>query len=226
MKILLFGATGMIGQGVVRECLLDPQVGSVVSVVRTAAGQRREKVCELVHANFQNFSAIEAGFAAVDACLFCLGVTSTGMTEADYRRVTYDITIAAARACVRANPAMTFIYVSGAGTDASERGRLMWARVKGQTENALLHMGFRGAYAFRPGVIQPLHGIQSRTKVYRVLYKLLAPLLPAWKAIAPHSITTTGQLARAMLRVAKEGYSKPVLEMRDITSFRAVACDA
>jgi uncharacterized protein YbjT (DUF2867 family) len=216
MRILLFGATGMIGQGVLRESLLDPRATSVLSIVRTASGQAQPKLRELVHVDFQDFSAIQAEFAAIDACLFCLGVTSAGMQEADYRRVTYGITLAAARACLAANPAMTFIYVSGAGTDSSERGRSMWARVKGQTENALLQMGFRAAYMFRPGFIQPLHGIQSRTRLYRILYKLLAPLTPLLRAIFPHAITTTDQLARAMLHVAADGYAKPILETCEI----------
>ncbi len=219
MKILLFGATGMIGQGVLRECLLDAEVESVLSVVRSATWPRQAKVREVVHSNFQDFSALQTQLGEIDACLFCLGVASAGMTEEAYRLVTHDYTIAAARACLEANPAIAFLYISGAAADSSEQGRIMWARVKGQTENDLLKMLFRRVHLFRPGFIRPLHGIQSRTKLYRVLYRVLGPLMPALQALFPRAVTTTEQLGRAMLRVAKDGYEKPILEMRDITRF-------
>jgi uncharacterized protein YbjT (DUF2867 family) len=219
MRVLLFGATGMIGQGVLRECLLDREVESVLSVVRKPSGRTDRKVRELVHVDFQNFSQLQNDFAHADACLFCLGVTSAGIAEEEYRRITHDFALAAARACLAANPAMIFIYISGAGADSSEQGRTMWARVKGQTENEILKMPFRGAYVFRPGFIRAMHGIQSRTKVYRVLYKLVGPLMPLFKALAPRSVTSTEQLGRALLQVAKAGYATPVLEMRDITGF-------
>jgi len=143
-------------------------------------------------------------------------VSSAGLSEQDYRRITYGFTLAAARVLVRLNPKMTFIYVSGAGTDSSERGRSMWARVKGKTENELLHLGFHAAYMFRPGLIVPLHGIQSKTKAYRVFYKLLGPVLPALQGRFPKYVTTTEQIGRAMLKVAKRGWPKPVLETSDI----------
>jgi len=218
MRVLLFGATGMVGQGVLRECLLDPDVESVLSVGRSATGQQHVKLRELVHRDFLDFSPIESELAGFDACFFCLGVSSAGMKEEAYRRITYDFTMAAARTLARLNPNMTFVYVSGMGTDSSERGRTMWARVKGQTENALLRMPFQAAYMFRPGVIVPLHGIKSRTALYRIPYMLMAPLLPLLEAAFPKYVTTTERLGRAMIHVAKQGAAKAVLESSDINA--------
>ena len=217
MRVILFGATGMVGQGVLRECVLDHDVEAVLSVVRRASepslGQRSEKVRELVTNDFYDFSAMESAFAGYDACFFCLGVSSVGMKEAEYRRVTVDITLAAARAVLAAGVG-TFVYVSGAGTDAN--GRTMWARVKGETENALLGMGFKAAYMFRPGLIVPLHGIRSKTAVYQGVYTAMRPVLPLLLRMFPKQVTTTEQVGRAMLVMAKSGYPKQVLESADI----------
>ena len=218
MRILLFGATGLIGQGVLREALRDPDVTQVVVVGRASTGVRHPKLREHVLPDVADLSSIEGELAGIDACLFCLGVSAAGMSEARYAELTHDLTLAVARTLVRVSPAMTFEYVSGMGTDATERGRTMWARVKGRTENDLLRVGFARAYMLRPGYIQPLHGIRSRTPLYRVLYALLAPLVPLLRRVAPGAVTTTEQLARAMLAVAKGGYPRPVLEMRDIVS--------
>src|SRR6266511_2511608 len=163
MRILLFGATGMVGQGVLRECLRAAGVELVQTVGRTATGQRRSKLREVVHGNLLDYRAIESELRNFDACFFCLGVSSVGLKEAEYTRLTYDLTLAAAETLARLNPQMTFVYVSGAGTDSSERGRSTWARVKGRTENALLRVPFKAVYLFRPGFIQPLHGIRSKT---------------------------------------------------------------
>ncbi len=206
----------MVGQGVLRECLLDPDVERVLSIVRAPTGRRDPKLRELVHRDFFDFSAIENDLAGYDACFFCLGVSSAGMKEEDYRRVTYDITLAAARTLAPLNPAMTFIYVSGMGTDSSEKGSSMWARVKGKTENDLLQLPFKAAYMFRPAAIVPLHGIKSKTKLYQIFYTVLAPLLPIMYKAFPHYVTTTGQVGRAMLIVAKQGTPKSVLENSDI----------
>jgi uncharacterized protein YbjT (DUF2867 family) len=216
MQVVLFGATGMVGQGVLRECLLDPDVESVVSVGRGATGHYHPKLLELLHSNFLDFSAIDNQLQGFDACFFCLGVSSAGMSEENYEQVTYGFTIAAARVLVKVNPKMTFIYVSGAGTDSTERGSSMWARVKGKTENELLRLPFRAAYMFRPGLIVPLHGIRSKTRVYRVFYILLGPLLPLLRGRFPKYVTTTEQIGLAMLKVAKQGWPKPVLETSDI----------
>jgi len=215
MKVLVFGASGMVGQGVLRECLLDPEVSVVLSIARSSTGQQHPKLKEIVHKDFLDFASLETEWAGLDACFFCLGVSSAGMSEENYKRVTYDITLAAAQVLAKLNPNLTFVYVSGAGTDSSERGRVMWARVKGQTENALLRMPFRAAYMFRPGVIVPLHGIKSRTRLYRVSYAILGPILPLLKAF-PKYVTTTEKLGRAMLIAAKRGAPKPVLESSDI----------
>lgn len=216
MHVILFGATGMVGQGALRECLLDPNVQSVLSIGRSATGQQNPKLHELVVANLLDYSAIEDRLSGFDACFFCLGVSSAGMTENRYREITYDLTIAAARTLARLNPGMTFLYVSGMGTDSSERGRTMWARVKGKTENELLRMPFKAAYMLRPGVIVPLHGIKSKTKLYQSFYTVLGPLLRLANALLPEYVTSTEQLGRAMIKIAREGAPVHVLETADI----------
>jgi uncharacterized protein YbjT (DUF2867 family) len=216
MNVILFGATGMVGQGVLRECLIDPGVNQILSIVRTPSGRQHPKLRELAHTNFFDYSAIEPQLTGYDVCFFSLGVSAAGMDEAKYTHLTYDLTLAAATTLARLNLNMTFLYLSGAGTDSTERGRIMWARVKGKTENALLQLPFRAAYMFRPGFIQPLHGIRSKTKLYQALYTALTPLLPLLKSVFPRSITTTEELGRAMLNVARNGYPKPILETADI----------
>ncbi len=215
MRVLLFGATGMIGQGVLRACLLDPDVASVVAIGRGVIGQQHPKLREIVHADFLDLSPAADQLSGFDACFFCLGVSSAGMSEESYRRITYDFTLAAARVLAARNPNMTFIYVSGAGADSSERGRSMWARVKGQTENELLRLPFH-AYIFRPALIVPMHGIQSRTKVYRAFYAVLGPLLPLLSGRFPKYVTTTERIGRAMLVVVRNGWPTRVLETADI----------
>ena len=163
-----------------------------------------------------DFSAIEPELAGFDACFFCLGVSSVGMDEERYRRLTHDITLAAATVLAKLNPGMVFIYVTGRGTDSTEQGRLMWARVKGKTENDLLKLPFKAAYMFRPAAIQPLHGIRSKTAWYQAVYVVAAPVLTLLKQIAPAYVTTTEQVGRAMIKVARDGYPKPVLESEDI----------
>jgi uncharacterized protein YbjT (DUF2867 family) len=217
MNVILFGATGMVGQGVLRECLLDPDVKQILSIVRTPSGQHNAKLRELVNTDFFNYSAIEPELTGFDACFFCLGVSSAGMDEAKYKHLTYDLTLAAATTLAKLNPQMTFLYVSGAHTDSTGQGRSMWARVKGNTENDLLKLPFRAAYMFRPGIIQPLHGIRSKTRLYQFFYTALNPLLTLLRSTFPQSITTTEQVGRAMLRVTKEGFPRPILEMKDIT---------
>ena len=218
MKVILFGATGMVGQGVLRECLLDPGVDHVLIVGRSPSGQQHAKLSEIVHADFHDFSAIAPQLAGYDACFFCLGVSVAGLSEEAYRRVTHDITLAAARTLVALNPQMTFVYVTGTGTDATEQGRTMWARVKGATENALLRLPFRAAYMFRPGVIRPLHGIRSKTAWYQAFYTLTGPLLGVLKTTFPNLVTTTEQMGRAMLAVVRQQPAQRILETRDINA--------
>jgi uncharacterized protein YbjT (DUF2867 family) len=216
MKAILFGASGMVGQGVLRECLLDPGVDAVLSLGRRPVGQKNAKLREIVHADIADLSSIADQLTGYDACFFCLGVTSVGMTEADYRRITYGYTVGAGETLARLNPSMTFVFISGAGSDSS--GRAMWARVKGETENALLKMPFKSAYMFRPGFIQPLHGIQSKTALYRNLYIALAPFVGLLMKIAPKYVTTTEILGRAMIKAARQGAPKRILESQDINA--------
>jgi uncharacterized protein YbjT (DUF2867 family) len=221
LKVLIFGATGMVGQGVLRECLLAPDVESLLSVGRATTGRSDPKLREIRHADFSDFTGLERELTGWDACFFCMGVSSAGMTEAEYRRVTHDYTLSAARTLARLNPRMIFIWVSGAGTDSTEKGRSMWARVKGETENALLRLPFRAAYMFRPAFIQPMHGAVSRTPWARALYAVLGPLYPLWNALFPRHVTTTEEVGRAMLRVARQGASTRVLENADIRALGA-----
>jgi uncharacterized protein YbjT (DUF2867 family) len=216
MKVILFGATGMVGQGVLRECLLDADVESVLAVGRSPTGQTHAKLREIVHDNFVDYSAIESQLTGYDACFFCLGVSSVGMNEERYRHLTYDITLAAATTLARLNPGMVFTYVTGRGTDSTEKGSLMWARVKGKTENDLQKLPFKAAYMFRPAGIQPLHGVRSKVAWIQAIYVGTAPLLTLLNRIAPKFMTTSEQVGRAMIKVARDGYPKPVLESEDI----------
>lgn len=216
MNVLILGATGMVGQAALRESLLDDGVRRVVTLGRRATGQRHEKLHEIVHPDLTDLSSIEARLSEIDACFYCLGVSALGMTEASYAAVNHDLTLAVAATLARLNPQMTFIYVSGAGTDSTERGRAMWARVKGRTENALLRMPFKAAYMFRPAIILPMHGIRSSTTWYRIFYAAITPLRPLLVTLFRGTVTTTEKLGRAMLAVARHGYPKPILETRDI----------
>jgi uncharacterized protein YbjT (DUF2867 family) len=218
MKVIVVGASGMVGQGVLRECLLDPGVERVLVVGRRPLGQTDAKLVERVIPDLADLSSIEGELAGWDACFFCLGVTSVGMTEEAYRKVTYDITAAFAKALARRSPGMTFVFVSGASTDSTEQGRVMWARVKGAAENVVLNAGFKAAFMFRPGLIQPLHGITSRTRAYRIAYALLGPLVSLLRLLFPGSITTTERVGRAMLAAARRGAPKTILENRDINA--------
>ena len=216
MQIIIFGATGMVGQGVLRECLIDPGIERVLVVGRSPAGVRSAKLTEIIHDDFTNYSAIEAQLTGFDACFFCLGVSSIGMSEERYRHLTYDITLAAATTLARLNPQMIFTYVTGAGTDSTEQGSRMWARIKGKTENDLLKLPFKAAFMFRPGVIQPLHGVRSKTAWVQTVYDVTWPLWSVLRRLTPRLVTSTEQIGRGMIRVAREGYPRKVLEMEDI----------
>lgn len=218
MNVLILGATGMVGQGVLRECLLDDGVQRVVTLGRTPTGQAHPKLREIVHGDLLHLETVEDRLRDLDACFYCLGASAAGLNEAEYARINYDLTLAVAETLVRLDPDMTFVYVSGTGTDSTERGRVMWARVKGRTENALLRLPFRAAYMLRPGLIIPMHGVRSKTRLYRVFYTVLGPLLPTLKSLFPRSVITTEHLGRVMLRLARSGYSKHVLEMADLAA--------
>jgi uncharacterized protein YbjT (DUF2867 family) len=216
MKVILFGATGMVGQGVLRECLLAQDVESVLAVGRGSTGQQHQKLREILRADLHEYAGLEAELTGYDACFFCLGVTSAGMSEAAYRRITVDIAAAAGRSLAARNPGMTFVFVSGAGTDPNSR--TMWARVKGEAENAVLALPIKAAYVFRPAFIRAMHGITSRTLMYRLLYPVLAPLFPLLKAFFPQYVLTTEQIGRAMLNAVRKGAPKRILESQDIAA--------
>jgi len=214
MKVILFGSTGMVGQGVLREFLEDAGVDSILLVVRQPAGIASSKVEELVHADFFDWSGVEERFAGYDACFFCLGVSAVGKKAADYRRTTYDLTLGVAKMLGQVGSLRTFVYVSGAGTNAN--GRQMWARVKGSTENALLAMPFAQVFCFRPGYIQPLHGVRSKIGWYNGFYAALSWAYPLLRRVAGKFVTSSEEMGRAMISVARNGYPKKVLETMDI----------
>ena len=216
MNVLIFGATGMVGQGVLRECLAAPDVSTVKTIGRTPTGQRNLKLRELVHADMWNYDDIGEELTGHDACFFCIGVSSGGMDEKQYTRLTYDLTMAAARKLAGLNPGMVFFYVSGFGADSTEKSRVMWERVRGKTENALRALPFKATYIFRPGMIQPLDGIKSKTASYRIFYTLTKPILPLLRKALPTLILTTAQVGQAMLNAVRRGAPKPVLESPDI----------
>lgn len=213
----------MVGAGALLECLADPRVQSVLAISRSPSGRTHPKLREVIRADFFAYDDLQADFATTDACFFCLGVSSVGMSEAAYTRLTYDLTLAAARAMVAVNPRLTFCYVSGAGTESSEQGRSMWARVKGRTENALFALPFKAAFMFRPGFIQPVKGVRSKTRWYQAIYTVAAPLSPVLQRLFPQVSTTTARLGRALIHVAAVGYSKPILYSRDINALGARA---
>jgi uncharacterized protein YbjT (DUF2867 family) len=223
MKVVLFGATGMVGSGVLLECLDSPRVSSVLAVGRSSTGVHHDKLREILHRDFLDFASLSDRFTGMDACFFCLGVSSAGMKEADYRRLTYDVTLAAAKVLVAASPQLTFVYVSGEGTDSTEQGRSMWARVKGKTENDLLAMPFKAAYMFRPGYIQPLRGVRSKTPVYQVIYNVAGLLYPLFRGIIPKYVTTTVNVGVAMIEVAANGYSRPIVPTSEINAIASSA---
>ena len=207
----------MVGKGALLECLEDERVESVLVAVRRPGEVHHPKLREMIHNDFFDFSAVQSEFASLDACFFCLGVSSVGMSESEYYHLTYDLTLAAASSIAAVTSGrLTFCYVSGQGTDSTERGSSAWARTKGRTENALLRLPFKAAYMFRPGYIQPLKGIRSRTRWYQALYGIVGPFYPLLRLLAPRYVTTTTNLGRAMIEVAASGYPKHILLTDDI----------
>jgi uncharacterized protein YbjT (DUF2867 family) len=214
MKVIITGSTGMVGEGVMHECLNHPAVEKVLAISRRADGVSHPKLTEIVHNDFYNLSPIEKDLSGYDACFFCLGISSIGMKESDYHRVTYELTMHVAETLLRLNPGMVFTYVSGAATDSTEKGRQMWARVKGKTENHLLLLPFKAAYMFRPGYIHPTKGLKNVLS----FYKYIAWLYPVFKIIFPKFVSTNRDIGLAMINCVLKGYSKPVLEVKDIVA--------
>jgi uncharacterized protein YbjT (DUF2867 family) len=216
MKVVITGATGMVGKGVLLECLDHPEVEQVLTVGRSPLGMNHSKLKELIHSNFLDFSPIRDQLTGYDACYLCMGVSAAGMKEDQYRRLTYDYTLTLARALREQNPSMSCTYVSGQGTDSSEKGNAMWARIKGKTENDLLNLGFKQAFMFRPGGIIPLRGIKSKTKGYQFIYDYFMWLIKLIKLFAPNAIVNTTQIGLAMIKVTMNGYNKNIITPRDI----------
>jgi uncharacterized protein YbjT (DUF2867 family) len=222
MRVIIFGATGMVGKGVLLECLDAARIDRVLLVSRHPIDVSHPKLREIVHQDFFHFVSIQSQFADADACFFCLGVSSVGMSQREYHHLTYDLTLAAATALASvAAPRLTFCYVSGEGTDSTERGRAAWARTKGKTENALLRLPFKAAFMFRPGYIQPLKGIRSKTRWYQAIYDVIGPFYPLFRRLLPRYVTTTVNIGRAMIQVAATGYSKQILSSADINQLSA-----
>jgi uncharacterized protein YbjT (DUF2867 family) len=212
IRAIITGTTGMVGEGVLHQCLNDPDVEAVLIINRKPLGLTHPKLTEVIHTDFYDLSAIEASLKGYNACFFCLGVSSIGMNEAEYTKVTYTLTLNVAETLVKHNPDMTFCYISGAGTDSSEKGSSMWARVKGKTENDLMKLPFKQAYAFRPGFIKPIKGL-AKTHSF---YKYIAWLFPLGRAVYPSGFCTLQELAAAMMRVVNHPHGKKVLEGKDI----------
>ena len=222
MNVLIFGATGMVGDGVLQDCLTDPRVKSVLAIGRSPLAISHPKLREIKRLDFFDYRDVMRDLESIDACFFCLGVSSVGMSESEYSRQTYDLTMAAARALATAHPGATFCFVSGQGTDSSEHGRTMWARVKGKTENALLALPLE-TYLFRPGFIRPRAGKKSKTRLYRIGYAVAGPLYPVLNRFAPNYVTTSENIGRAMINAASVGYEKKVLENADINALASSA---
>ena len=209
---VIFGASGMVGEGVLLTALSSPDVDKVLVIGRRPCGISHPKLTEILHKDFFDYSSIESELRGYNACFFCLGVSSVGKDEAEYTRLTYDLTMAAAITVARLNPGMTFCYVSGQGTDSTEKGRIMWARIKGRTENHLAKLPFNAAFAFRPGLMRPVDG----QKNLKPLMKIAKPLYQIVKILAPKQALTLEQVGRAMINASLKGYKKPVLENQDI----------
>ncbi|MBU9835550.1 epimerase [Rahnella aquatilis] len=216
MRVLIYGASGMVGQGVLRECMKAKDVETVTVIVRSPLPECHTRLNQVVTDDLISPLAGLNAAGKWDACFFCLGVSASGLSEEEYSRITFKLTLDVASDLVRLDPDITFIYVSGAGTDSSEAGKSMWARVKGKTENSLLRLGFTSAQMFRPAVIWPLDDIRSKTTVYRIFYTILSPFFPALKRLFPNSIITTEEMGKAMLNAVRYGYGKSVLGKEDI----------
>lgn len=218
VRVIITGSTGMVGKGVLLECLENDNVSRVLVINRSTIGLNHPKLEELLIEDFSGLNNFQNSLEGYNACFFCSGVSSVGVSEERYTNVTYDLTINMAKLLVKLNPQSTFCYVSGVGTDSSEKGNTMWARVKGKTENTILAIGFKAAFMFRPGYIQPLKGVKSKTGWYNVLYVIFKPLYPMLRLLFPNQVTSTIKMGEAMINAALYGYKKPILESKDINA--------
>jgi uncharacterized protein YbjT (DUF2867 family) len=216
MKVVIFGATGMVGSGLVLECLDDARVESVLVVARSRSGVTHPKLRELIHTDLFELSTVRTHLKDLDACFWCLGVSSVGMDEAEYRRLTHDLTVKVAEVLVAESPSLTFCFVSGEGADSTEQSKTMWARVKGAAENAVLRMPFKATYVFRPGFIQPVRGVRSKTRLYNAFYAFAKPLYPVFRLFAAKHVTTTAELGKAMIEAAAHGYPQRIIDSKDV----------
>ncbi|KAA3602047.1 MAG: epimerase [Calditrichaeota bacterium] len=216
IKAIITGSTGMVGKGILLECLENPNVETVLVVNRKTIGTKHEKLKEIIHKDFYNLEEIENELEDYNACYFSLGISSIGMSEEDYTKITYDLAINFAKTLLEKNKEMTFCYVSGAGTDSSEKGKTMWARVKGKTENAILAMPFKNSFAFRPAYIQPIGEVKSKTRLYDFGIQIAKHLYPILKVIFPNHTTTSQAIGKAMINVVLNGYEQRVIESKDI----------
>ncbi len=215
-KVIITGATGMVGKGVLLECLDHQAISEVMVIGRSNVGISHPKLKELLHHDFTNFEDVSNRLTGYDACFFCMGISAARIKEEKYKLITYDYTLSLARTLLKNNHEMTFTYVSGQGTDSTEKGRIMWARVKGRTENDLLNLGFKQAFMFRPGAIIPLRGIKSKTKSYQFLYDYFMWLVKGIKLFSPNSVVNTTQIGVAMINVMLFGNNTKVLKPKDI----------
>ena len=212
IKAIITGSTGMVGEGVLHVCLKSPNVESVLVINRKPCGIEHPKLKEIIHKDFLVLTPIENELKGFNACYFCAGVSSLGKKEDEYRKITYDLTLNFANTFLKINPESVFTYVSGSGTDSTEKGRLAWARIKGKTENDLLKLPFRDAYMFRPGYIEPIKGLKHTYK----FYKIFSPIYPVLERLFPKYVGTLEELGNSMINVTLNGYEKKVLEIVDI----------
>lgn len=216
MKVIITGASGMVGKGILLECLDHKEIDEVLVISRNPINLKHPKLKELIQKDFSDYSMVRNQLKGYDACFFCLGISAAGLNEEQYKKITYSFTLSLAKTLFEINPEMTFNYVSGQGTDSSEKGRMMWARVKGKTENDLINLGFKQAFMFRPGMIIPLRGIKSRTKSYQFMYDYFLWLVKIMKAIAPNSVVSTSQIGLAMINSVLKGFNKTIVKPEDI----------
>jgi len=215
MNVIILGSTGMVGKGVLLECINDKRIDKIFLINRQSTDVKHSKITEIIHSDFYNFSTIQEQLAGYDACYFCLGVSSAGMDEEKYRKITYTLTLHFAETLFKVNKNMCFMYVSGVGTDSNEKSRMAWARIKGKTENDILKLGFKDAYMYRPGYIQPLNGIKSKTRLYAFIYLLFKPFYFILKPFKS-AVTDTSSVGKSMITVSIKGYSKKILTNLDI----------